>query len=139
MHCRPENWPNLLEAHLAKWRSLPFGYGRHDCAHFVAEWVETLGHPCALAGIPQIESPLAAARYYRREGGWMEIITKQCAAVGLPEIPLSFAGRGDIAVVWIDRRRQALGIANGRRVEVLTTEGVTGIQLHPNAVRVWRT
>lgn len=139
MLCRPENWPNLLEAHLTRWRALPFIWGRHDCAHFVAEWVEKLGHTGILDALPVCASPLAAARYYRQHGGWAEVIARHVALAGLPEIPLSFTGRGDVAVVWIDSHRQALGIANGRNVEILTTDGVTPIPLHPNVVRSWRT
>jgi hypothetical protein len=138
IRCRPEDWPNQLEAHLTRWRCLPFIWGKHDCAHFVAEWAERMGYPHGLAGIPEVTSPLAAARLYKRAGGWIYLIQQQMAALGIPEIPLSFTGRGDISLVWIDAHRQALGIANGRNVEILTTEGVVPVRLHPNVARSWR-
>jgi hypothetical protein len=135
MHARPEDWPNQLIAHLERWRCLPFTWGRHDCAHFVAEWAARMGYR---ADVPEVSSPLAAARLYRREGGWLPLVQRHIAAAGLPEIPLSFTGRGDIALVRIDHHREALGIANGRQVEILTTEGVVPVPLHPNVVRSWR-
>ena len=139
MTVRPENWPNLLEGHLARWRTLPFSWGVYDCAHFVAEWVEALGHRGAVAALPSACSPLAAARYYRAHGGWEAVVAERVAAAGLEECPVRMAGRGDVAVARIDAKRQALGIVNGRSIEVLTTAGVSPFPLHACVVKSWRT
>lgn len=136
---RPENWPDLLAAHLTQWRSKPFEWGHGDCVHFGAAWLEQIGYKQPLAGLPSWDSPLSAARVFEKLGGFDHAVQAQMAALECPEIPLMYAMRGDIAVVWIDEHRQALGIVNGRGVAVRYAEaGVTEINYIKNAVRAWK-
>jgi hypothetical protein len=136
---RPEDWPDLLAAHLTYWRSQPFEWGKGDCAHFAASWLTQLGYKQPLAGLPSWDSALSAARVFNALGGFEHAVQAQMVALECPEIPKLYAMRGDLAIVWIDERRQALGIVNGKGVAVRYAEaGVTEINYINNAVRAWR-
>ena len=63
----------------------------------------------------------------------------QLAALQCPEIPRAYAMRGDLAIVWIDDRRQALAIVNGRGAAVRCEDGgVREVPYIANAVRAWK-
>ena len=139
MSRRPENWPDLLTTHLNYWRSQPFAWGKGDCAHFAASWLTQLGYRQPMAGLPAWDSPLSAARVFNALGGFGHAVQAQMAALECPEIPLMFAMRGDVAIVRIDARRQALGIVNGYGVAIRFSEGgVTEIPYLKHAVRAWK-
>lgn len=136
---RPENWPDLLDAHLTHWRAQPFEWGKSDCAHFAASWMAAIGYSQPLLGLPKWDSPLSAARVFSPLGGFEHAVQAQMAGLGCPEIPNLYAMRGDVAIVWIDHRRQALGIVNGRGVAVRFSEGgVIEVPYLQNVIRAWR-
>lgn len=136
---RPEHWPDLLAKHLNDWCEKPFVWGESDCVHFGAAWLRAIGHTDPLAGLPPWDSPLSAARVFEKLGGFEHAVQAQLAVLECPEIPLMYAMRGDLAVVWIDERRQALGIVNGRGVAVRYAEaGVVELPYAKNAVRAWK-
>ena len=136
---RPENWPDLLDTHLTYWRAQPFEWGKSDCVHFAASWLTQLGYRQPLAGLPKWDSPLSAARVFGKMGGFEHAVQAQMAALECPEIPKLYAMRGDLALVWIDDRRQALGIVNGRGVALrFEGDGVVEVPYLQNVVRAWR-
>lgn len=136
---RPENWPDLLAKHLAEWLPKPFVWGESDCVHFGAAWLASLGYRDPLAGLPAWDSPLSAARVFNKLCGFDHAVQAQMAALECPEIPLMYAMRGDLAVVWIDAHRQALGIVNGKGIAVRYSEaGVIELPYMKNAVRAWK-
>lgn len=139
MNQRPEDWPDRITAHLTYWRTQPFSWGRGDCVYFASSWLTQLGYREPLAGLPSWSSPLSAARVFTKLGGFEHAVQAQMAALECPEIPLMYAMRGDLAIVWIDDRKQALGIVNGRGVAVRFSEGgVIEIPYLKNAVRAWK-
>lgn len=136
---RPEDWPDRLAAHIAYWQAQPFVWGKGDCAYFAASWLTQLGYPAPLAGLPSWDSALSAARVFNKLGGFEHAVQAQLAALQCPEIPRAYAMRGDLAIVWIDDRRQALAIVNGRGAAVRCEDGgVREVPYIANAVRAWK-
>jgi hypothetical protein len=92
-----------------------------------------------LTGLPKWESALGAARAFTALGGFEHSVQAQMAALECPEIPLTFAMRGDLAIVRIDAERLALAIVNGRGAAVRCENlGVSEIPYLANAVRAWK-
>lgn len=139
MITRPENWPDLLANHLQSWRWKEFTWGQTDCVHFCADWLAVIGYSNPLAGLPKWESALGAARMFTALGGFEHSVQAQMAALECPEIPLTFAMRGDLAIVRIDAERLALAIVNGRGAAVRCENlGVSEIPYLANAVKAWK-
>lgn len=140
MHPRPENWPALLEQHLAEWRHRPFAWGSADCVHFAAGWLSRLGYEQPLAGLPAWSGPLSAYRVQCALGGFEHAINAQLLAMGIRRTAAAFAQRGCLALVPVDGRlrRLALGIVDTRAVLMV---GASGLEAMPRnkALAVWKT
>jgi len=134
---RPQNWPLLLANYAAEYSARPFEWGRNDCVLFAAGWLRVLGYPDPLAPFEAWRSPLSAARVIRASGGFATAIAERLAILGCPEIPIRTAQRGDLVLLQLDARRQALGIAAGN---VAIAPGETNLSRLPiilHAVRAW--
>lgn len=138
MRNRPENWPELLDAHLRYWASQPFVWGKTDCVTFAAAWLTQLRYPPVFPEGINWDSPLSAYREFHSRGGFVSAIGARLDELGCDRIPLVRAQRGDLVVVRIDDRRLALGIANGKGVAVPTRDlGVSELPLIKRGVDAW--
>lgn len=134
---RPQDWPTRLDAHLAHHASTPFRWGSHDCVHFAAGWLELLGYPDPLAPFAAWRSALGAARVIRAHGSFSAAIVCRMHEMGCPILPVAAAQRGDLALVQIDRRRQALGIVVGAHVAIPADAGLARFPVLQAAVCAW--
>lgn len=102
----------------------PFDWRTHNCAQFVAEWLERMEgiRPAA----PGLSGPLDARRAALALGGTLrEAATVQYAR---EPVPAAMARPGD--VVLIDRPDlQALGLCCGRTAAYLNASGVAHIPI----------
>lgn len=133
---RPQAWPELLAAHLAAGRSTPFAWGAHDCATFVADWVQALHGTDPLApwrGTYDSEAGFEAL--VAPTGGLGGFVAGVAEAAGFPPCPPAFVQRGDAALVRLGNE-ECLGIVEAKHVAVPT---LAGIRLAPRAgiVRAW--
>lgn len=134
---RPQNWPLLLAAYASEYSALPFQWGRSDCAHFAAGWLRVLGYPDPFEGFGQWSSAIGAAREARARGGFATAIAERLAVLGCPEIPVRAAQRGDLVLLQLDARRQALGIAAGHVAIAPGQTDLVRLPLILHAVRAW--
>lgn len=115
---RRPDWRPRLVAYVEEVRALPFAYGTHDCALFVAGAVEVMTGFDAATGFRD--------RYDSLNGG-LKLLTKgdHVALLGrlLEEVPVAFAQVGDIAVIGQVGIR-ALGLFEGEMILVLRDEGL---------------
>jgi hypothetical protein len=102
----------------------PFDWRTHNCAQFVAEWLERM------EGVrpesPGLSGPLDARRAALALGGTLSDATT--VQLGRLPLPAAMARPGD--VVLIDRPDlQALGLCAGRTAAYLTASGVAHIPI----------
>jgi hypothetical protein len=135
-HRRPENWPGLLFAYLKECEERRFEWGRHDCAHFAARWMETLGYAEPLAGFGAWSTSLGAARVQKKHGDFQTAVAGRMAGLGCPAVAPLCARRGDVALVK-EGRRFALGVVVGAHVACPARTGVVMIPINM-AVAAWR-
>ena len=97
-----------------------------------------LGYPNPLAGFGEWESPLSAARVIRAAGGFSFAVSNRMSELGCQQITPLTAGRGDLVLLQIDARRQALGVVVGANA---VAPGPMGVSFFPmnRAVGAWRT
>lgn len=138
---RPQDWPARLQSYVAERSERPraFAWGSNDCVHFAAGWLVRLGYPDPLAGFSAWTSPLGAARVIRAAGGFGPAVAERMADLGCPVIPPLTAGRGDLVLLQIDARRQALGVVIGATAATSGPMGVSFFPLMNRAVCAWRT
>lgn len=139
MIARPDNWPELLDAHLREWSAYPFDYGHHDCVTFSATWLERLGYDQPLAGLPRWTCIKDAVRVWRALGGFQHAVQAQLNALGCERVPPAKAGRGDIVLVpAASKRRELLAIVTGREAAAHGGSGIVSVAFHESAMCAWR-
>ncbi|EIP96880.1 hypothetical protein OpiT1DRAFT_01307 [Opitutaceae bacterium TAV1] len=139
LHRRPEDWPKRLHEYLAEASRLSFAWGRHDCVHLAARWLERIGYAEPLAGLPSWKSELSAWRAMRARGGFEQAVADHVARLGCSAVPPLAGQRGDIALVAIPQgRKQALGIIDGVGVACAAPVGLGRVPVTA-ILRAWRT
>lgn len=99
------DWPDRLHAFLDAANSRRFSWGRHDCALFACDAALAItGDDLAAPLRGRYETALGAARALKRFAGGelAETAEKIAADHGIAEVPVTFAQRGDIALVDAD-------------------------------------
>jgi hypothetical protein len=120
---RPENWPALLEAHVAKSVAQGFKWGELDCVQFVSSWRGLMtGDDPAAVFKGKYASEIGASRIMLGLGyrGAVEFAFR---LFGQPMPFATFAQRGDIVAT-----EEALGLCMGANGAFLTE---TGLELLP--------
>lgn len=129
---RVANWEVLLFAYVDQAKDLPFEWGVHDCATWVADWRQVAtGQDAAQAWRGQYRTERGALRQIKRAGfdtmpEWVDSILGDRLTSPL------MAQRGDIALV-----RDALGIVTGDEVVALSPDGAVAFPL-TDAQMAWR-
>lgn len=138
---RPQNWPALLSDYLVASENAQFKWGVHDCVTVAAGWPVALGFDDPLGDLRgQWESPLGAARIFKREGGFFNAVDTRLRAQGFEKIKPTFARRGDLAFVKNPPgcpSRSMMGICE---VNIVYCPGASGIERIPlsAALAAWR-
>lgn len=130
---RHPDWQTRLASYLAEVRELPFSYGFHDCALFVAGAVKAMTGDDPARGWRGYRSHAAGIRKLRA-AGYEDHVAR--AASLFAEVPVVDAMPGDIAVVATETG-PALGIVQGRLIYLVTPEGL-GLRPRGDAQRVFR-
>jgi hypothetical protein len=136
---KPHDWEKRMSTYLAEGEARPFSWGYHDCVLFAAGWLRALGYPDPLAPFDAWASPLSAARTIRAAGGFGPAVAERMATLGCRVIPPLTAQRGDVVLLQMDARRQALGVVVGTHA---AAPGIYSLQSFPllnRAVSAWRT
>lgn len=136
---RPHDWEIRLVRYLADAETRPFAWGHHDCVHFAAGWLRALGYPDPLEPFAPWRSPLGAARAIHAAGGFGPAVSERIAALGCAVIPPLTAQRGDVVLLQIDARRQALGVVFGTHAAAPGPSSLQSFPLLNRAVSAWRT
>lgn len=92
---RKSNWEHKLSEYLISKREVPFEYGSHDCAHFVAGAVEAMTGENPMDDIREYDSEIGSLRVLKELG--FDSIEKFTDSK-FPSIPVGFAQTGDIAL-----------------------------------------
>lgn len=129
---RLPDWQLRLEAFARERRTMPFAWGRNDCAIFAADAVEALTGARLLPELRGHLDARGAMRAMQRLGG-LRCIAAQ--ALG-GEILRKFARVGDVVLVQAGRR-EALSICNGNSVIGPGAAGMVSVSIR-QAIAVWR-
>lgn len=114
---RKSNWEQELSDYLISKRDIPFEYGSHDCAHFVAGAVEAMTGENPMEGIREYDSELGSLRVLKELG--FDNIEKFTDSK-FTSILIGFAQTGDIAL-----HDGSLGIVTGSKAVFATEVGYT--------------
>jgi hypothetical protein len=129
---RHYDWQLRLEAFARERLSMPFAWGRNDCATFAADAVQAMTGERLLADLRGYADERGAARLIGAAGGLRAIA---CQALGEPVSPC-FARPGDV-VLLLAQGRETLGICNGPTVCGPGAEGMLNLPM-ADAVAAWR-
>lgn len=133
---RPQDWPDRLVAHVASWRGQAFAWGTHDCATYVAGWVQAMHGIDILDGIRGTYGTEAEYEAMLQEWGGLGPLADSVTAIhGLPPCPPAFVMRGDIALLEVGNML-GLGLVDAVAV---TVPGVDRVRLVPRSaiIRAW--
>lgn len=109
---RRPDWPQVLSRYLEESRAKPFAWGEHDCALFVARWVDRVtGSDIERKFRDVYRSAEGAAEIIDHYGGLSGIATHY---LGEP-VEINFARRGDVAL-FDGRHGDTLGLVIGLEV-----------------------
>ena len=118
MSQRKSNWEQELSDYLISKRNLPFQYGSHDCAHFVAGAVEAITGENPMADITDsYDSQIGSLRVLKRLG-FDDV--EQFTDTKFTSILVGFAQAGDIVLY-----DGCLGIAISSKAVFVTEIGYT--------------
>ena len=133
---RKPDWQALLDAFFAEHQFDSFQYGRWDCCLFVCDAVFVMTGVDPAAAYRGTYASKAEARNAAR-GSVQATVEAVCAEHGMKETAVSFARRGDVALVG-SRRDCSLGIValNGREIVLTSSAGLWRVPLG-TAVRAW--
>lgn len=131
---RLQDWPERLAALVEARREVPFAWGSHDCALFMADAV------AAVTG----EDPAAAFRGYTTEAeaeeilgaeGLEGVVARALAEFGCGDCPPALAQRGDVALALLGNQPTMVVVLG----EVLAGPGPRGLVFLPSAriQRAW--
>lgn len=103
----------------------PFDWRTHNCSHFAAGWWQACTGVDALQGITMPASANEALRWLARRGGlFVDVVAER---IDRARIDPRLAQPGDVLIVnagWFQGGiGAALGICDGRRAVLLSTEG----------------
>ena len=132
---RHPDWPQRLGPFLARYRSLPFTWGRSDCVLFAADWVrEATGVTLWAAELSPYRSAAGAICRLATVTGTADLIA--AVSTVLPSRPVLSAARGDLAAI-LTPAGPSLAVVIGAQVAVRT---LTGLDFPPlfGAVTAWR-
>lgn len=121
---RPQDWPARLAAFIEERRTMPFSWGRNDCAAFAAAWLRALHGIDVFLRLGIRYGDARAARRYLRDGG-LEVWCER--ALGAPLASVALAQRGDLALLPTERG-PALTVVAG---EYVAGPGRNGLQFEP--------
>lgn len=123
MTARLENWPRLMNEHIANQMTSHFEWGVHDCLLFSASCVEAItGVDPAAKYRGTYSTALAAYRIMDTAGGIDHLID---SCMGEVRRPLAFAQRGDVVTMPDKKGRVAAGICLGNQC---VFAGINGLQ-----------
>lgn len=133
---RLDNWRELLADHIATVYGVDFSWGAFDCATFVGDCVLAMTGVdivSAIRGTYSTESEADVAMVAMAAGGAgnSEIEAAAIAVANastMPDIPLSWAGPGDVVLVW-SPDVPSLGVIDldGRFALCASTTGLTRV------------
>lgn len=125
-----------LDAYLAAHAGARFDWGRLNCCHFAARWVELATGATPMRDMPATPDWRAALRLIGTLGGTLDAaVTRR---LGRTPIAPALAQLGDIVLAPIDEGGAAVGICNGRASAFLTEHD--GLAFVPTdcATHAWR-
>jgi hypothetical protein len=140
---RADDWPERLHEAIQAQRRLPFAWGSHDCALFVADciWAMTGTDLAADYRGKYTDEAGAAATIKQVTGGSTveDVAIKAAKDHGLAEISPKLAQRGDMLL---------FDLAGGPTLAIVNLDGVHALAVSPkgltrlrtlDAKRAWRT
>lgn len=132
MIVRLYDWQTRLEAFARARQSMPFQWGRNDCALFAADCIEAMTGERLLPNMRSYSSARDALMLIQQAGGLRSIA---CHALGGFILPI-YARVGDAVLVRVGKR-EALGICNGAVALGPGPGGLVAISMN-EALAAWR-
>lgn len=136
---RKPDWPKHFMSELQAAAERPFVWGEHDCAMFACNMVRAMtdSDPGEMfRGF--YHTQLGAQRFIDSYGGIAPLAEYVMHDMDCQEVRPAMAHRGDVCVVDLGDRGQALGICAGERVVVASTVGLAFLPM-ANVTRAWAT
>lgn len=130
---RREDWPSRLAAFIETRRSMPFGWGSHDCVTMATDWISEATGQDPIADIRGWDDALSAARTIEALGGLRAAVGERLG----PEIDPALAQRGDI-VMHEETARPGLGVCVGEWFAAPLEAGGVLLVTMGRAVCAWR-
>lgn len=119
---RRSDWPENLAALLECWRSVPFSWGRHDCAHWALAVLQAVSaRNWGMVSITPYHTASGARRYLRRLHCADMAALADCL-LG-PRCHPQQLQRGDLAAISTGTG-PALGVCTGAHIAVMTPGGL---------------
>lgn len=134
---RIPNWPRALYSFIESKRNLPFDWAGNNCCFFACDWIAILTGVDPAADLrSQVASASDASRVLADQGGVEQIAAVRCQMHGWQEVAVTYAQRGDIAMV-ATAHGPALGVVIGAKIAHPGPDGLTFLPL-ASALRAWR-
>lgn len=122
------DWQGRLSWFFTQNRNRPFEYGTWDCCLFAADAIKAMTGTDIAAEFRGRYANRTEA--YALIGSVGSVAPKVAKQYGMPQVPISYARRGDMAL--IERARDySLGIIslNGKEIAILRARGIVTIPL----------